>query len=97
VSGEQVIRTWSPAVPDADWRLEPDDTPATLIETYRAECAASNDRIRTRDLDEAIAAPRPHEVGKTLRWVMLHMIEETARHVGHADLMREVIDGQTGE
>jgi Protein of unknown function (DUF664) len=35
--------------------------------------------------------------GETLRWIMLHMIEETARHNGHADIMREMIDGQTGE
>jgi hypothetical protein len=33
----------------------------------------------------------------SLRWIMIHMIEETARHVGHADIMREMTDGQTGE
>ena len=35
--------------------------------------------------------------GLTLRWILLHMIEETARHNGHADLIREAIDGETGE
>lgn len=35
--------------------------------------------------------------GMILRWVIVHMIEETGRHNGHADLMREAIDGRTGE
>jgi hypothetical protein len=35
--------------------------------------------------------------GETLRWIMLHMLEETAGHNGHADIFREMIDGQTGE
>ena len=45
--------------------------------------------------DLAVNAPR--QEGLTLRWILLHMIEETARHNGHADLIREAIDGETGE
>ena len=64
-----------------------------------ARYAAELDRIRT----EIAAVPLDHEYtdkrGKTfsLRWVYLHMIEEYARHNGHADLIREAIDGVTGE
>jgi hypothetical protein len=49
-------------------------------------------------LDQRSVVPGRH-TGQlfTLRWILLHMIEETARHNGHADLLREAIDGQTGE
>ncbi len=52
------------------------------------------------------AAAGPHQISAmtlrdgrhfTLRWVLLHLIEETARHAGHADLLREAIDGTVGE
>ena len=62
------------------------------LATYLASVARSRDAVRERDLDEAI----PGE-GYTLRWIYLHMIEEYARHNGHADLLRERIDGATGE
>jgi len=41
--------------------------------------------------------PRGNGARFQLRWVLLHLIEETARHAGHADLLREAIDGATGE
>ncbi len=41
--------------------------------------------------------PEPPHAGGTLRWVQVHMVEEYARHNGHADLLRESIDGETGE
>jgi uncharacterized damage-inducible protein DinB len=50
----------------------------------------------TRDLDLATARPRDGQA-LTLRWVLPHMIEEYARHNGHADLLREAIDGTTGD
>ena len=48
------------------------------------------------DLDQLSVAERDGQ-HFTLRWVLLHLLEETARHAGHADLIREAIDGQTGE
>jgi Protein of unknown function (DUF664) len=66
----------------------------TLRAEYRAACAASNEIIAAvGDPD----APVSHN-GKTrdLRWVLLAVIEETSRHAGHADIIREQIDGQTG-
>ena len=45
--------------------------------------------------DDIAADPRAK--GRSLRWIMIHMIEEYARHLGHADIMREAIDGRTGD
>jgi hypothetical protein len=55
-----------------------------------------------RSVDEIIAAHSLDDVGKqtdftpTLRWIMIHMVEETARHVWHLDTVRELLDGQKG-
>jgi hypothetical protein len=48
-------------------------------------------------LDQLSVQPRGNGKHFDLRWVLLHLIEETARHAGHADLIREAIDGSTGE
>ena len=66
----------------------------TLRAQYRAACAASDEIIAAIDDPEAPVTRN----GKTrnLRWVLLAVIEETARHAGHADIIREQIDGQTG-
>ena len=62
------------------------------LASYHASVERSRQAVAERELDEAI----PGE-DYTLRWVYLHMIEEYARHNGHADLLRERIDGTTGE
>lgn len=61
---------------------------------YRLECAASREVFARWDLDEMSRSPRR---AVSCRWVMLHMIEETARHNGHLDILRELTDGVTGE
>jgi hypothetical protein len=62
------------------------------LASYQASVERARDAVRDRGLDEAIP-----EGDYTLRWIYLHMIEEYARHNGHADLLRERIDGATGE
>jgi Protein of unknown function (DUF664) len=67
---------------------------ATLRSEYRAACAASNAIISSiGDADAPVT-----RAGKThdLRWAILSVLEETARHAGHADIIREQIDGRTG-
>jgi uncharacterized damage-inducible protein DinB len=74
---------------------------------YRAEIAAADAAVRDLDLDHeldlaglvaaGVPVPEPFRPPRSLRWVYLHMIEEYARHNGHADLLREAIDGTTGE
>jgi hypothetical protein len=65
---------------------------ATAVEDYRAAYRHTNDVIRGVSLDDACAG----ETGYSVRWVVLHLIEETARHAGHADITRELIDGSVG-
>jgi len=80
----------------------PDDAPtggqtlADAVDRYR-EVARSSDRIvlDAPSLDESCRrADAPEPVN--LRWVVMHLLEETARHAGHADILRELIDGETG-
>ena len=83
------------ADPDADMRATDDETPDEIFELYRQSCDASRRVLAGVSLDDpaqGAAAPYNYNV----RWVVLHMIEETARHAGHADVMRELIDGHTG-
>lgn len=96
--GEEVEFPWTEEDPDADWRIEPHETTQDVIDLYRQEVAISNRIVNDHDLDEVIRSTlRPERAGMQLRWIVAHMIEETGRHCGHADLIREAIDGQTGE
>ena len=81
---------------DADFKPPADQTIAQTIERYRAECARSNEITAAAGLDDVAKHPKGAKRGVTLRWILVHMIEETARHAGHLDLMREQIDGTTG-
>ncbi|PKH41063.1 DinB family protein [Nocardioides alpinus] len=62
------------------------------LASYHASVERSRAAVQGRDLSEAVSGEE-----HTLRWIYLHMIEEYARHNGHADLLREHIDGATGE
>jgi uncharacterized damage-inducible protein DinB len=85
----------SDASPDGDF----DDLDTADAEADLATFAAEVDRARTaaadRSLDDIFLHPR-RKAEMSLRWVYVHMIEEYARHNGHADLIRERIDGVTG-
>ena len=97
-----VERWWFPIVfagldvvdMDDDWEIG-DDTVDGVIETYRFECTRSREISRgAASLDQVAVHPkRP----APLRWIMVHMIEETARHNGHLDILREQIDGSIGD
>jgi hypothetical protein len=90
---------------DRDWefRTAPDDEPADLLALYADACAQSRAIVaevaadRGLDAESVKTSQRLPGEHFTLRWILLHMIEETARHLGHADLLRENVDGQTGE
>jgi len=64
------------------------------LETFKAECRAADEAVGTLSLDDTFSG-RNGPI--SLRWVYVHMIEEYARHNGHADLLRERIDGATGD
>ena len=65
------------------------------IRRYRAVCGESDGVIARSSFDELCRAPDVAPA-PDLRWVVSHLLEETARHAGHADILRELIDGSTG-
>jgi uncharacterized damage-inducible protein DinB len=89
---------WSDAHPDGDFDLVDDASVAAAFATFAEECAHSRIVAGRLDLDATGSTdgdPRGELV--SLRWVLVHMIEEYARHNGHADLLRECIDGAVGD
>ena len=85
---------WTDEDPDADMRIEPEETVEGITAFYRNAIGESNKVIDALSLDDASRHPRNRT---TLRWVMVHMLEETARHAGHCDILREQTDGLVGE
>jgi len=83
--------------PADEWHLEPGESCADVIDRYRETIRRSDEIVAGLSLDTVLADPHPLQKGVTLRWALFHMIEETARHVGHADLIRESIDGAVGQ
>ena len=86
------------ADPDWEFRTALDDIPEDLLALYAASCARSRAIIAAAaSLDQLSVIPDRAGPHYSLRWILVHMIEETARHNGHLDLLREAIDGETGE
>jgi uncharacterized damage-inducible protein DinB len=77
---------------DRDWEFvpEPDDTAASLVADYRAACARSRAVAAAFALDDVVPHRSMTEV--SVRWVFVHLIEETARHVGQLDILREQLE-----
>ena len=86
------------ADPNYEFRTALEKEPDWLRRRYRKACDRARQVTAAADsLDDVSVSTRIGGKPFTLRWVMLHMIEETARHAGHADLLREAIDGVVGE
>jgi len=92
-AGLDVVWPWPDDDLHGNFRTEPGDTLATIVAGYVEECASSRRAIADADLDDPA---RGEGMDFTLRFAMLHMIEETARHCGHLDLLREATDGSVG-
>jgi len=86
-----------------DWELTSavDDTPEELFALWRAAVqrsrAATANALADGGLGQSAKRCWPDGRSPSLRWILVHMVEEYARHNGHADFLRESIDGQTGE
>jgi uncharacterized damage-inducible protein DinB len=93
-SGQQNLAyDWTEEDPEAEWRVPSGTKMADLLAAYAAE---------SRRCDAVVTAARSLDVvsaerDMSLRWILLHLIEETARHLGHIDILREQADGSTGE
>jgi len=89
--GEQVT-DWP-----ATFHAAPDSTVNSLTAEYRSVTVRANEAIvACTDLESPCARPMRQGKPPSMRWALTHMIEETARHAGHMDILRELIDGATG-
>ena len=82
---------------DADLHPGPHLTAPVALDMWHAEVAAARDIVDQAVSLDALAARDRHGEAVNLRWILVHMIEEYARHCGHADILRERIDGTTGD
>ncbi|RKT87467.1 Protein of unknown function [Saccharopolyspora antimicrobica] len=78
--------------PDPSWNLTAADSPRTVIAAYEAEWERSTCALAGLSPDGLAA-----DGERTIRWILAHVTQETARHVGHLDLLRELADGEAGE
>lgn len=83
---------WTDDDPDGELHVPPDIAMADLLGDYGAEAKLCDEVVAAHSLDEAAS-----QAGFSLRWILLHLVEETGRHLGHLDLLRENADGRTGE
>jgi uncharacterized damage-inducible protein DinB len=86
--GQEVSRS------EAEFSPGPELTVTAAVAAYRDRAAATEAAVRSLP---SLAEPCNRQPGTDLRWVLLHLINETARHAGHADATRELLDGTTGE
>jgi uncharacterized damage-inducible protein DinB len=86
--GEQTSRS------EEEFRPGPELTVTAAVAAYRERAKATEAAVREMP---SLAEPCRTREGTDLRWVLLHLINETARHAGHADAVRELLDGSTGE
>ncbi|MCD1284552.1 DinB family protein [Brevibacterium sp. GP-SGM9] len=102
ILGQELGEPWA----DIDWKADPewefrtaaDDSPEYLLGLYDRACERSREILAgIDDLDTLVARESSSGHRFNVRWVLIHMIEEYARHAGHADLIREDIDGVTGD
>lgn len=102
ILGQELGEPWS----NIDWKSDRDwdfesaakDSPDYLLELHAKACDQSRQILAgIDDLDTLVAREPSSGERFNVRWVLIHMIEEYARHAGHADLIRESIDGSTGD
>jgi hypothetical protein len=83
--------------PNGDLHPGPDDTLDEAIATWQGEVEIARANAVAHSLDDLAQRPPSPEEVPSLRWITIHMVEEYARHCGHLDLIREAIDGVTGD
>ena len=88
---------WTDEEPDREFSLGATNPLTQTLAEYVEQAERTDAIIAGLDLDDRSATPFRSGEHPTLRWVILHLIEETARHNGHLDILRELADGRTGD
>ena len=88
---------WTDEEPDREFSLGATNPLAQTLAEYVEQAERTDAIIARLDLDDRSATPFRSGEHPTLRWVILHLIEENSRHNGHLDILRELADGQTGD
>jgi hypothetical protein len=96
-AGEDIDFSWADEDPQFDLRPEPDETAEDIAAFFLDEVERARAIIAASSLDDLARDPQPGLKEATLRGIMLNMIIEMSRHLGHADIIRETIDGSTGD
>jgi uncharacterized damage-inducible protein DinB len=84
------------AAMSGDDAVRPDDTVQTAVATYQSTWQRTDAVVAAAPSLSEVCRSVGDETPVNLRWVLMHLLEETARHAGHADVLRELIDGATG-
>lgn len=94
--GEEENGPWTDDDPDREMRIAVDVPLTQLLAEYEEQSARHRELVAEHGLDEQAARER-HGRRPDLRWILLHLVEETARHNGHIDILREMADGVRGD
>jgi Protein of unknown function (DUF664) len=99
-AGEPMEQPWGDLGPDGAWQVPADEPAAAVIERFRAACDRSREIVAGVPLSAPAATggrfATPAEA-PALAWILFHVLQEYARHVGHLDVVRELVDGMVGE
>ena len=95
VANQPVAYPFDDDDPDVDFLVGDDETAEEIFDLYRSACDRSRAALEAASLDDMIESPKRSR-DFNVRWIVVHMIEETARHAGHMDIIREQLDGRTG-
>ena len=96
-AGDEVESIDSDEDNSPEFVLGSDDSVESIVAFYRGEVKRSRQIAAASALDDLSARTTSFGDRVSLRWILVHMVEETARHAGHLDIMREMIDGRTGD
>ncbi|MDQ1246345.1 MAG: hypothetical protein QG597_713 [Actinomycetota bacterium] len=91
LDGQDWRPPWTKDDPNAEWRVRSTPLPAIMAD-YRAAIAEANEAIDRHQLEDHARARRDVDQQVTMRWILVHMIAETAQHNGHLDILREQLD-----
>jgi uncharacterized damage-inducible protein DinB len=94
--GEEDRGPWTEEDPDREMRIALDVPIAQLLAEYDAQAERYRELVAARDLDERSRRTIREGGTVTLRWILFHLVEETSRHNGHLDILRELLDGVVG-